>query len=123
MFSSRRRSRTARALGLSDDELLRAAGRIAGYVAKHGADAPVIADALRFLVDTIDAARAAREDGGWRYHFRSPSHRKWEMEVVRLYHQGWGAKRISDAIAQKKGPRIGKTTIERFLAKNGITRG
>ena len=122
MFTNKRRAAIARKFGLTDKELLRAAGRISGYLVKHGCEPPVVADALRFLVATIDEAQGQRERAEFAHHFRSPSHRKWEIEVVRMYHQGYGAKRISDAIAAKKGPRIPKSTVERFLKKNGIVR-
>ena len=123
MFTNKRRAAIARKFGLTDKELLRAAGRISGYLAKHGCEPPVVADALRFLADTIEEAEERQERAEFAHHFRDPAWRKWEIEVVRLFQAGYGAKRISDAIAAKKGPKIPKSTIERFLAKNGITRG
>ena len=122
MFANKRRATIAKKFGLTDKELLRAAGRISGYLAKHGCrcEAPMIADALRFLADTIEEAQDQRERAEFAYHIRDPSHRKWEIEVVKLFHIGYGAKRISDAVSAKKGPKIPKSTIERFLAKNGI---
>ena len=123
MFTNKRRATIAKKLGLTDKELLRAAGRISGYLAKHGCEPPVVADALRFLADTIEEAKEKHEKAEFAHHFRTPAWRKWEIEVVKLYHQGHGAKRISDAITDRKGPRIPKSTIERFLSKNGITRG
>ena len=125
MFGNKRRAAIAKKFGITENDLLRAAGRIAGYLSKHccTCEAPAVADALRFLADTIEEVEEKREKAEFAHHFRNPSHRKWEIEVVRLYQSGYGAKRISDAIADRKGPRIPKSTIERFLVKNGITRG
>ena len=124
MLPTRRRAAIAKRFGITEDELLRGAGRVAGYLSKHGCrcEAPMIADALRFLADTIEEAEERREKAEFAHHFRTPAWRKWEIEVVRLYQAGHGAKRISDAIAAKKGPRIPKSTVERFLSKNGIVR-
>jgi len=121
-FVNKKRTRYARFFGLSQDEYMRAAGRIAGYLNKHGTESATIADALKFLIDTIEEARAKVEKAEFSYHFRSPSYKKWELEIVKLYQKGLGEKRISDEIVLKKGPRIPKSTIRRFLKQNGIKR-
>jgi len=124
MFNPKRLNGLAKFFGISDKEMVRAAARMAGHLRRIDGeiDEFAVLSALIFLRSTIEEARKERERGGLAYHLRSPSHQKWEMEIIRLYHQGYGAKRISDAIAQKKGPRIGKTTIERFISKNCIRR-
>ena len=123
MFSRQRRKGIAKKLGVSDAQLGEIAARIGGYLNKHGTAVPAVIDSLRFLIETIEEARERQERAEFAHHFRTPAWRKWEIEVVKLYHQGHGAKRISDAITDRKGPRIPKSTIERFLSKNGITRG
>ncbi|RUM45429.1 MAG: hypothetical protein DSY46_02945 [Hydrogenimonas sp.] len=121
-FANKRRSRIARKFGISEDNLMRAAARINGYIGRHGCETAVIADALRFLIDTIEEVEAKTEKKEFSYHFQTVKYRKWEPEIIKLYQKDYGAKRISDAIVSKKGPRIPKSSIERFLKRNSIKR-
>jgi len=113
----------AQFFGIDDDQMERACGRMAGYLAKHGVTPANVLTALYLLKETVEEYEHERRTEGFVYHFQNPKFRKYETEVVKLFQDGYGAKRISDAIIAKKGPRIPKTTIERFLSNNRIKRG
>lgn len=113
--------RYARFFGLTEQEYMRAAARMAGYLNKQDAiNTNTVAFALKFLIDTIEESERI-EKQEFTYHFQNPRYKKHEIEIVKLYQAGFGSQKISKQIALK-GPRIPKSSIERLLKKNAIKR-
>jgi len=116
-------ARYARFFGLTEQEYMRAAARIAGYLNKQdNINTNAVAFALKFLHETIGENEQKREKQEFEYHLQDPRYRKFELEIVKLYQSGLGALRISNTIKENKGSKIPKSTIERFLKKNAIKR-
>jgi len=113
----------AKFFGLVEQEYMRAAARISGYLKKQNTiDTNTVAYALKFLIDTVEENEQKKEKMEFEYHFQDPRYRKWEFEIVKLYQQGSGSQKISKQISANKGPKIPKSTIERFIKNNTIKR-
>ncbi len=81
-----------------------------------------VAYSLKFLKDTIEENVQKQEKQEFLYHFQDPRYRKYEFEIVKLFQSGMGAQKISAQITANKGPKIPKSSVERFLKKNAIRR-
>ncbi len=116
-------ARYSRFFGLTEQEYMRASARIVGYLSKQKeVNANAIAFALKFLMDTIVENEQKQEKQEFLYNFQDPRYKKYQFKIVKLYQAGLGAQRISKQIAAYKGPKIPKSSIERFLKKNAIKR-
>ncbi len=115
-------ARYARFFGLTEQEYMRAAARIAGYLNKQdNISTNAVAFALKFLHETIGENEQKQEKQEFLYNFQDPRYKKYQLEIVKLYQAGLGAQKISNQIANK-GPKIPKSSVERFLKKNAIKR-
>jgi len=116
MFYNQKLSFNAKRLSMSDKALQRAAGRMEGYLYKHGLSVQSIIYALDYLIATKEEEEAKIKKLELVYHLQNPKHRKKEQQIIEMFMDGFGAQRISKEL------KIPKSTIENFIRKNNITR-
>lgn len=123
MFSENKRIQYMRLLGLDEDELVSFLKRYSYYLKSKKEISPnillnglfILAD-IRFLKDKKSALRA-------RYASKNQFITKYREEILNLYQiNKFGYVRISKQLYVNHKVKVSKSTIERFIKGNGITR-
>ena len=122
MFSENKRKKYARLLDLDEDELKEFIKRYAYYIRSKKEISPnsvlngyfILAD-LRYRKDQIKALKA-------KYKTKNKYIIRDRDEILELYQNGFGYVRISKQLDVNHRVKVSKSSIERFLKTNGITR-
>ena len=122
MFSENKRKKYARLLDLDEDELKEFIKRYVYYLRSKKEISPnsvlngfFILDDLRHKKDKTKALKA-------KYKTKNKYIIRYRDEIIELYQNGFGYVRISKQLDVNHRVKVSKSSIERFLKTNGITR-
>ena len=122
MFSENKRKKYARLLDLDEDELKEFIKRYVYYIRSKKEISPnsvlngyfILAD-LRHKKDKTKALKA-------KYKTKNKYIIRYRDEILELYQNGFGYVRISKQLDVNHRVKVSKSSIERFIKTNGITR-
>ena len=122
MFNENKRKRYERLLNLDEDELKSFLKRYTYYLKSKKELSPnmvlngfFILDDIRMEKDKIEALKA-------KYKSKNKYIIKYRDEIIELYKNGLGYVRISKQLDVNHKVKVSKSSIERFIKTNEITR-
>jgi len=123
MFSENKRIKYMRLLGLDEDELVSFLKRYNYYLKSKKEISPNIILNGLFILANIRDAKDKKIALIAKYKSKNPYIIKYREEILNLYQlNGFGYVRISKQLYINHKVKVSKSTIERFIKDNGITR-
>ena len=122
MFSDNKRKRYMSLLDLEEEELTLFLKRYNYYLKSKKEISPNIILNGFFILDNIRIKRDKETALKAKYRSRNKYIIKYRDEILELYQNGFGYVRISKQLYINHKIKLSKSTIERFIKDNGITR-
>jgi len=122
MFTEQKLMTYANLLGLTVEELNSFIKRYKNYLlSKNEITKNVLVNGL-FILEEIITDKWAEEANKIKYRTKNLIIKKYMEEIIELYKQGIGTIKISNHILLNHKVKISKSSLDRFISSNNITR-